>query len=329
MLGGRLGKLLPSIIEPSQTAFVAGRGIGENVLLIQSLAERLKQQNKTALWALCDFRKAYDTIDRDFLFAVVEELGLGAGFSRWVRLLLSDTKGAALVRGCLATPRRFKAGVRQGCPLSPYLYLLIGQALLCWLKERGIGMDLGDGIFVVASQYADDTAAPLECGAAGVAAFLAAMARFADASGQHLEPTKTKLLPLGAVREVGATVEGLQVVAEATSLGFRVAAFFSGEVSADFEALEEMVCRRMTRAARMKLSMLGMANVVNTSVVGICGQRRRQAADVRGGGPRRRGAVLRGGGGAAKKLALSCCVGKSGASPATLEHTQTTQGEGG
>ena len=91
------------------------------------------------------------------------------------------------------------------------------------------------------------------------------MARFADASGQHLEPTKTKLLPLGAVREVGATVEGLQVVAEATSLGFRVAAF-SGEVSADFEALEEMVHRRMTRAARMKLSMLGMANVVNTFV---------------------------------------------------------------
>ena len=106
---------------------------------------------------------------------MVEELGLGAGFSRWVRLLLSDTKGAALVRGCLATPRRFEAGVRQGCPLSPYLYLLIGQALLCWLKERGIGMDLGDGIFVVASQYADDTAAPLECGAPGVAAFLAAM----------------------------------------------------------------------------------------------------------------------------------------------------------
>ena len=66
------------------------------------------------------------------------------------------------------------------------------------------------------------------------------------------------------MREVGATVEGLQVVAEATSLGFRVAAF-SGEVSADFEALEEMV-RRMTRAARMKLSMLGMANVVNTFV---------------------------------------------------------------
>jgi hypothetical protein len=44
--------LRPRIIEPSLAASVAGRGIGENVLLIQSHADRLKQQNKSALWAL-------------------------------------------------------------------------------------------------------------------------------------------------------------------------------------------------------------------------------------------------------------------------------------
>ena len=70
---------------------------------------------------------------------MVEELGLGAGFSRWVRLLLSDTKGAALVRGCLATPRRFEAGVRQGCPLSPYLYLLSGRRCSAGSRREVLG----------------------------------------------------------------------------------------------------------------------------------------------------------------------------------------------
>jgi hypothetical protein len=109
----------------------------------------------TALVVLCDFRKAYDTVDRDFLLDVADEMGLGAGFRHWVRLLLSDTRATATVSSAYATPRRFHAGVRQGCPLAPLLYLLVTQTLLAWLDHEGLGIALGS-LRLLGTMYADD-----------------------------------------------------------------------------------------------------------------------------------------------------------------------------
>ena len=76
-LGSRMGGVLPRLIDPAQTAFVQGRSIGENVMLLQLVPKLLEQRNRTALVAPCDFRKAYDTIDRGFPLAVMKKLGGG------------------------------------------------------------------------------------------------------------------------------------------------------------------------------------------------------------------------------------------------------------
>jgi hypothetical protein len=166
----------------------------------------------------CDFRKAYDTIDRGFLLAAMEALGVGPGFLALVRQLLSATAARAMVNGFTSTPTTFAAGVRQGCPLSPLLYLFIGQALLCLLRARGIGIEVA-GRQLAALQYADDAEALLPS-LDMVPAFLAAMATFGDATGQRLNPTKTKLLPIGQLpAALPAAAHGLQVVTAATSLG--------------------------------------------------------------------------------------------------------------
>jgi exonuclease III len=261
VLGGRLAGVLPQLIDPAQTAFVPGRSIGENVLLLQLLPKLLEQQGRTALMAFCDFRKAYDTIDREFLLAVMERLGVGAGMLRWVRLLHTATRSAALVHGCLASPRTFHAGVRQGCPLAPLLYLFVGQALLCLLRARGIGVQV-DGKLLSGMQYADDMKAVLD-GAQQVEPFLAAMATFAAASGQHLEPSKTQLLPIGKhTTALPAEVGGLAVKTSASALGLKFKAF-TGEVEADWAALVTKVEERQTKLARCGLSMFGRAFASN------------------------------------------------------------------
>ena len=178
-LANRLGSHLPSIISPAQTAFLPGRCMGENVLLMQLLPSFLKRQERWALAVLCDFFKAYDTVDRSFLFSVMELLGVGAGFLQWARLLLSHTRACALVNGHLSPLATFTAGVRQGCPLAPLLYLFIGQALLCFLRSRGFGIPVA-GQQLTADQFADDFKAFL-AHLGQVDPFLAAMQRFGDA----------------------------------------------------------------------------------------------------------------------------------------------------
>jgi hypothetical protein len=82
------------------------------------------------LVAFLDFKKAYDSVDREFLRHVLLAMGVGDTFVKWVVLLLGQgTTTCAVLNGFKSDKVRFRAGVRQGCPLAPLLYLFVGEAL--------------------------------------------------------------------------------------------------------------------------------------------------------------------------------------------------------
>ncbi|KAG1652683.1 hypothetical protein FOA52_004370, partial [Chlamydomonas sp. UWO 241] len=87
-----------------------------------------------AALALLDFRKAYDTIDCGFLIAVMEAVGVGDGVLAWTRTILTHTYASAEVNRFISAPRKYAAGVRQGCPAAPALFLFLGHALACLLR---------------------------------------------------------------------------------------------------------------------------------------------------------------------------------------------------
>ena len=206
VLSNRLSPALADVIPLEQSAFLPGRSIGANTRFLRCLPPLLQQQHRSAIVAFLDFAKAYDTIDRGFLFALMERMGVGDGFLAWARLLLGHTTAVAAVNGYLSRPVAIRAGVRQGCPLAPLLYLFIAHALLCWLKQHGVGarLDPADPSSVAAGcQFADDTQAVL-ADAAAVDPFLSLMDAFARASGQRLNPTKVELLPVGELSPGGA-----------------------------------------------------------------------------------------------------------------------------
>jgi exonuclease III len=261
-LARRLGEVLQSVIDPAQTAFLRGRHIGDNAMLLQFLPAWLHQQERTALVAFCDFRKAYDTVDRGFLLDVAAQMGLGNGFISWMKLILTSTKSAAVIDGYLSDYRTMLAGVRQGCPLAPLLYLLVAQAALSWLKSKGIGVQV-DGDRITAAQFADDLKALLE-GPEQVEAFVAAMKVFAEASGQELLPSKSKLLPIGKppATPLPESIAELPVVDSVKALGMTFAAF-SGQVSVDWKEQIEKVHQRVAKIVKCKLSSFGRAFAIN------------------------------------------------------------------
>lgn len=195
VLGNRLRFVLPTLIQPAQTGFVPGRLIGENILLHQLLPAALGQESKAGT-VFCDFYKAYDTVDRGFLLAVMEHMHVGEGFLKWVKLLLEGTSACACVNGFVSRLVPTTSGVRQGCPLSPFLYLFISQALLCLLTARGFGVQVG-GRRLTASAFADDTQPFLHDMFAQAPDFLATMDLFRRAAREGLNLDKTVLLPTG------------------------------------------------------------------------------------------------------------------------------------
>jgi hypothetical protein len=208
VLADRLQPALQAVVSPSQTAFLKGRRSGANILLLQLLAEGLPI-NSELVAALLDFAKAYDTIDRGFLLEVMREMGVGDAFCAWVQTLLTATHARAVINGFVSDPKVFEAGVRQGCPLSPLLYLCVAEALLRYLKQQGVGVTVL-GVKLVSTQFADDTQVYLPSDA-DLPAFFVVMESFAAATGQHLNISKTKVLVLGrAARQARAAQQQQQ-----------------------------------------------------------------------------------------------------------------------
>jgi hypothetical protein len=290
-LATRLGPVMATAIGPEQSGFLPGRLIGDNICLLQLLPQLLQSNADgagrpggatRAAVALLDFRKAFDTVSRPFLFACMERL-LGpeaAGAVSWARALLGDTRASALVNGVLAPrPERSYAGVRQGCPLSPALYLFVAAALAAWLRHPdhaavvgvylGLGPEGGPPTRECGPQYADDTEVLLPgLDEAAVGAFVALMATFGDASGQRLNLDKSVLLPVGvwpAGQPLPAAVAGIKVVQQAEALGMsfsnarpaRAEEAAAVKAAADWPALVAGVEACYTRISRLHLSAFG------------------------------------------------------------------------
>ena len=109
-----------------------------------------------------DFRKAFDTIEWDFLFNVLKRFGFKEQFITWIKVLYTDCKSCIYNNGHRSQLFNPSRGIRQGCPISALLYILAAEVLAINIRNSenitGIGVNLvNETRFIKISQLADDT----------------------------------------------------------------------------------------------------------------------------------------------------------------------------
>lgn len=136
VLAGRLKDKMTTLVHPDQVGFIPGREGRDNGVRSLLLLESTKSNGSPALFLSMDAEKAFDRVDWGLMIKTLEFLGVGPRFITWVSILYNHPPTSVKVNGVLSRPFMMENGTRQGCPLSPLLFVLTLEPLLAFIRNN-------------------------------------------------------------------------------------------------------------------------------------------------------------------------------------------------
>ena len=157
ILAHRLVEVLPTVISEDQTGYIKGRYIGCNIRLIEDMIFYTNLNDIPGIMLTIDFEKAFDSIKWSFIDKSLQTFNFGLNFRNMVKTLYSNISTAVINNGSISEWFSPEKGVRQGCPVSPYLFIMSVELLAVAIREnkdiKGIVVNEGE---IKLSQLADD-----------------------------------------------------------------------------------------------------------------------------------------------------------------------------
>jgi hypothetical protein len=276
VLANRLRLVMSNIISSPQNAFVKGRQILDSVLIAnESLDSRLKSGVPGLLCKL-DMEKAYDHVNWEFLLYLLRRCGFGQKWCSWIACCISSASFSVLINGSPAGFFNSSKGVRQGDPLSPFLFVIVMEAFSRMTKalvdhRRFSGFAVGsrgsEQVNISHLLFADDTL--VFCGASldQVQAIDEMLICFELVSGLKVNLAKSTLVPVGEVNNVGALAEVLGCEVGSLPipyLGIPLGARFKDKAS--WNGVVEKSIRILASWKRMYLSKGGRIALIKSTL---------------------------------------------------------------
>lgn len=275
VMATRLQRILPRLVGDSQQGFVHGRQMLKTVMMMLAQLATATTDDDIApddsrVILLLDFRKAYDTVDREFLYETLRNFGFDDRFVKLIERMHTGTTASFVVNGSRSEAIPILSGIRQGCPLAPLLFLLVAEILGIAIQQdpqlRGLpvpGLPEETHIF---SAFVDDSTIFLEH-ANQLAPALGLVKRFGQLSGLHAQPTKSKLIFLNkAVKQY--EFEGIEVLQEPNTtryLGYEVG---TGQLTnRNWADRIRKIQRRLLTASKIATSVENRVLILNAIVL--------------------------------------------------------------
>ena len=275
VLANKLKKVVGKVVSSSQNAFVERRQILDVVLIANEAIDSLLKSNECGVLCKLDLEKAYDHLKWDFLLQVLQKMGFGEKWVGWVKWCISTRTFSILVNDTLTGFFNSSRGLRQGNPLSPYLFV-IGMEALSYLIKRAISGGYltgcrvkrrgGKGVQLSHLLHADDMLIFCEAFEEQLTHLSWVLMWFEAISGLRINLDKSEILPVGRVDsleeltlELGCKVGTLP----SSYLGHPLGA---PHKLAAWDGMEERFRRRLTMWKRQYISKGGRLTLIQNTL---------------------------------------------------------------
>lgn len=193
-LATRLSPHINSLISTSQSVFIKRRCIHDNFMYVRNLARAYYRTKTPALVFKLDISKAFDMVSWEYMLKLLEHRGFSARWRDWLALLFSSSHSTVLLNGIPGARINHARGLRQGDPLSPFLFILAIdtlQKVLDLATEDGFLSPLrGRQARLRLSLYADDAVIFVNPAQEEVRALFTTLQQFGEATGLQLNMSK-------------------------------------------------------------------------------------------------------------------------------------------
>jgi len=163
VLANRLRNVVGNVVSTTQSTCINGRQILDGILIANEILDDAKKAKKDLLFKV-DFEKAYDSVDWGYLDEVMFKMNFPVLWCSWIMECVITATASVLVNGYPIDEFCFERRLRQGDPLSPFLFLLAPEGLNVMMKAmvaNRIFTPYSIGMQTVVSvshlQFADDT----------------------------------------------------------------------------------------------------------------------------------------------------------------------------
>ncbi|GJS06705.1 RNA-directed DNA polymerase, eukaryota, reverse transcriptase zinc-binding domain protein [Tanacetum coccineum] len=274
ILANRLVLVLGDLVNEVQSAFIADRQILDGPFILNEIVQWCQSKKKQSLVFKVDFEKAFDSVRWDYLDDILRRFGFGEKWCSWIQSCLRSSRGSVIVNGSPTEEFQFHKGLKQGDPLSPFLFILVMETLHISF-QRIVDAGMFKGIMLSPSLqlshlfYADDVIFMGQWNESNLDTIVQVLECFHRASGLRLNMSKSKLMGIyvdaDKVAQAARKIGCVTLKTPFTYLGSKVGGHMS-RIQSWNETIEAMASR--LSKWKMKTLSIGGRLTLLKSVLG-------------------------------------------------------------
>uniref|UniRef100_A0A803TK36 Reverse transcriptase domain-containing protein n=1 Tax=Anolis carolinensis TaxID=28377 RepID=A0A803TK36_ANOCA len=272
VLAERLKKVLAERINEDQCGFLPGRQQKENIrILLNAIEYYEKNRQKEIAFLFLDAEKAFDSVNWFCMFEILSEMDIGHYFQNAIRNIYTKQRARIIINGQLSDTLEIKKGTRQGCLLSPLLFILTLDILMETIrKNRELkGLSTKNNSYKTRA-YADDIVCIIEEPTDKIKRWLDVIEKFGEIAGIKINRGKTKILTKNISQSHKEELQqktGIEIVKKVKYLGIELTASNVQLQKNNYSKKWKELKKKMARWDALHLSLLGKIAVIKMKIL--------------------------------------------------------------